>query len=184
MLLFIPGSGQPLPWAECALGLDFNQMGPWQSCPGGPHGSNAPLGMMNEPADSSNAAQLLWGAGVRRVGKGCSPQSQDPVTEELPLPQSQTIAWHPQPQKETTKRESAMQAPPLTCFWSPRVGRNLEGPPVPIAGLVHSFISESLGLDGEEHIFSLAAPMARKFLLLSNLSQGKRICNSVPQVIP
>lgn len=184
MVLFISGSGQPLPWAECALGLDFNQMGPWQSCPGGPHGGNAPLGMINEPADSRNAAQLLWGAGVRRVGKGCSHQSQDPVPEALPLPQCQTIAWHPQPQKETTKRDSSTWAPLLSCLWNPKAGRNSEGPPVPIAVLVHVFISASLGLDRGERAPLLAAPMVGKFLLLSNFSQGESICASVPQVIP
>lgn len=61
MVLFISASRQPLPWSQCALGLDFNQMGPWQSGPGGPHGSNAPLEMINEPTDSHNVAQLLWG---------------------------------------------------------------------------------------------------------------------------
>ena len=70
MVLFISGSGQPLPKAECALGLDSNQMGPQQSYPGGPHRGNAPLGMINEPADSRHAAQMLWGVGVHGVEKG------------------------------------------------------------------------------------------------------------------
>lgn len=70
MVFFISGSRRPLPGAECALGLDFNQMGPWQSCPGGPHSGDAPLRMINEPADSRNAAQLLWGASIYREGKG------------------------------------------------------------------------------------------------------------------
>lgn len=73
-----------------------------------------------------------------------------------------------------------MHAPPLSCFWGPRAGRKLEEPPVPIVVLVPIFTLASLGLDSEEHTLLLAAPMTQKFLLLSNLSQGKRICNVVP----
>lgn len=105
VVLFILGSGRPLPRAECALGLDFNQMGPWQSCPWGPHQSNAPLRMINEPTYSRNAAQLLCGANTHGARRGCSHQSQHSVTEELPLPQCQIIAWHsPAPGRHMQER--------------------------------------------------------------------------------
>lgn len=62
-------------WAATSLGRvctgpGFQSDGAQQSCPQGPHGSDAPLGMINEPTDSRNAAQLLWGAGMHWGGEG------------------------------------------------------------------------------------------------------------------
>lgn len=62
-------------WAATSLGRvctgpGFQSDGAQQSCPQGPHGSDAHLGIINEPTDSRNAAQLLWGAGMHGVAKG------------------------------------------------------------------------------------------------------------------
>lgn len=66
-VLFILGSKQPLSHVECLLGLDFNQMGPWWSCPQGPHSGTAPLRVMDEVVDSISC----WGAGgLPAVGGG------------------------------------------------------------------------------------------------------------------
>ena len=87
-------------WAATSLGcvctgLGFQSDGARQSCPQGPHSRDAPLGMINEPADSRNAAQLLWGAGMRGAAKRVFSPIPASVTEDLPFPlPCQTIAWH------------------------------------------------------------------------------------------
>lgn len=95
--------------AECLLGLDFNQLGPRWSCLQGPPRGNAPLGMINESADSRNAAQLLWGAGVPIPGL---------VKEALPLPcdrQQPGIPWSQAPCRP--KRKAASRTLKLRGTW-------------------------------------------------------------------
>lgn len=101
MVLFISSSGQALPQAESAPGLDFNQTGPRQGCPGGPHSGNAPLGMINEPTDSRNAAQLLWGAGEHGAGRAVCLRIPGSRLRGTPLPPGPDNSLASPPQEET-----------------------------------------------------------------------------------
>lgn len=110
------------------------------------------------PSCSGGPAYIGW-------GRECSHQSQDPVAEELPLPQCQTIAWHPNPRKKHTRE--MVQASLQSGFENPKAAKNLEGPPVPIAVSGQGFISAALSLDHGGHTSAHSPWLGSSFFSLT-----------------
>lgn len=131
MGLFISGSRRPLPRLMCT-GPGFQSDGARAELSPGTSQWHCPLRMINEPADSSDAASC---SGARPGwGRRCSHQAQGPVHKALTSPSARQEAGIPQPQEETDEREMALGRPrcspaPSTLrlqeTWKGRLSRSL-----------------------------------------------------------
>lgn len=132
--LFISGSRRPLPRLMCT-GPGFQSDGARAELSPGTSQWHCPLRMINEPADSSDAASCsgAWPGWGRR----CSHQAQAPrhCPQGTHLPQCQTGGWHPPtPGRNRREREMALGRPrcspaPSTLrlreTWKGRLSRSL-----------------------------------------------------------
>lgn len=127
------------------------------------------------PSCSGGPAYIGW-------GRECSHQSQGPVAEEFPLPQCQTTAWHSlTPGRNIQERWYRPHCSPASRIL--KLQRNWKGHLSLLLSQDRVLCQQLTALTMGDTLL-LTAPMAGKFLLRSNFSQRKSICNSVPLVLP
>ena len=158
MALFISGSGRPLPWAVCALGLDFNQTGLAELSPGTSQQQCPPWNDKRAHRQQKCCPAALggWRAWGGKRGVLTNPRIQSLRNSPSPAVPDNSLAllspgrsihgrWH-------------CAGPLQSCFQDPKAEGTWKGYLPFLLSWERFFISAPLSLEYGQHIFFCSQP--------------------------